>query len=37
MVQLSTAVDNFQAQALYESMGYVRDSNFYSYELRLKD
>jgi ribosomal protein S18 acetylase RimI-like enzyme len=35
LVQLSTARDNFQAQALYESLGYVRDTEFYSYELVL--
>lgn len=35
-VELSTAVDNLQAQALYESMGYVRDEQFYYYELKLE-
>ena len=35
-VELSTAKDNYQAQALYESLGYVRDTDFYSYELLLK-
>ncbi len=36
IVELSTAKDNYQAQALYESLGYVRDTDFYSYELLLK-
>jgi ribosomal protein S18 acetylase RimI-like enzyme len=35
MVELSTAKDNYQAKALYESLGYVRDKDFYFYELRL--
>jgi ribosomal protein S18 acetylase RimI-like enzyme len=35
-VKLSTAKENFQAQALYESLGYVRDEEFYRYELLLK-
>lgn len=35
-VKLSTEKDNFQAQALYESLGYVRDEEFYRYELLLK-
>ena len=36
-VELSTAKDNYQAQALYESLGYIRDTDFYSYELLLKN
>lgn len=36
MVELSTAKDNYQAQALYESLGYVRETEFYSYELVLR-
>jgi len=36
MVELSTAVDNFQAQALYESLGYEKETEFYSYSLRLE-
>ncbi len=32
---LETAVDNLAAQALYESLGYVRDTGFYHYELTL--
>jgi len=32
---LSTARTNFQAQALYESLGWVRDDEFYVYNLSL--
>jgi len=32
-LELSTAKDNLPAQALYESLGYVRDQDFYFYEL----
>jgi ribosomal protein S18 acetylase RimI-like enzyme len=35
-ISLSTAPDNFSAQRLYEKSGYVRDSQFYHYELSLK-
>lgn len=34
-LELSTAKDNYAAQALYESVGYVRDQDFYFYELLL--
>ena len=34
-VELSTAIDNVPAQALYESLGYIRDEQFYFYELPL--
>jgi ribosomal protein S18 acetylase RimI-like enzyme len=34
-VELSTAVDNHQGQALYEAMGYRRNEQFYTYELLL--
>ena len=34
-LELSTAIDNEPAQALYESLGWVRDTEFYSYELAL--
>jgi ribosomal protein S18 acetylase RimI-like enzyme len=34
-LELSTARDNRPAQALYESLGYVRDEAFYFYEIRL--
>ncbi|RUL54035.1 MULTISPECIES: GNAT family N-acetyltransferase [Lysinibacillus] len=34
-ISLSTAPDNYSAQSLYEKNGYVRDSQFYQYELSL--
>jgi len=34
-LELSTAMDNRPAQALYESLGYVKDDAFYFYELSL--
>ncbi len=33
---LSTAVDNLNAQALYESLGYKRETEFYQYVLEVK-
>ncbi|MBK5517137.1 GNAT family N-acetyltransferase [Pseudomonas sp. TH10] len=33
---LETATDNFNAQRLYESLGYVRDSGYYTYCLDLQ-
>ena len=32
---LSTAKTNHPAQRLYESLGWVRDTEFYEYNLRL--
>lgn len=34
-ISLSTAPDNYSAQRLYEKNGYLRDSQFYHYELSL--
>ena len=34
-ISLSTAPDNYSAQRLYEKSGYIRDSQFYHYELSL--
>ena len=34
-ISLSTAPDNYAAQRLYEKHGYVKDSQFYQYELSL--
>lgn len=34
-LELSTAIDNGPAQALYESLGWVRDTEFTFYELEL--
>ncbi|KAE9639493.1 GNAT family N-acetyltransferase [Pseudomonas sp. PB103] len=33
---LETAIDNFTAQRLYESLGYVRDTGYYTYLLDLR-
>ncbi|RBL68834.1 GNAT family N-acetyltransferase [Pseudomonas sp. MWU13-2625] len=33
---LETATDNFTAQGLYESLGYVRDTGYYTYVLDLR-
>ena len=35
-ISLSTAPDNYFAQRLYEKNGFIRDSQFYHYELSLK-
>jgi len=35
-LSLSTAVDNLNAQALYEAMGWARDQKFFSYHLPLR-
>jgi AcrR family transcriptional regulator/ribosomal protein S18 acetylase RimI-like enzyme len=34
-IDLETAVDNYSAQALYESLGYEREVEFYKYSLAL--
>jgi ribosomal protein S18 acetylase RimI-like enzyme/AcrR family transcriptional regulator len=34
-IDLETAVDNFEGQALYENLGYERDQVFYKYSLEL--
>jgi ribosomal protein S18 acetylase RimI-like enzyme len=35
IITLETAVDNTPAQALYESLGWKRDTDFYTYYLEL--
>ena len=35
-IELSTAISNGKAQSLYESLGYERDNEFYSYYLSTK-
>ena len=35
-IQLSTATDNFIGQSLYESLGFVKDTDFYTYDLEIK-
>jgi len=34
-MEQATAIDNRPGQALYESLGWVRDEEFYHYELVL--
>ena len=34
-IDLETAIDNLNAQGLYEALGYRRDSEFYKYSLAL--
>lgn len=36
-IELSTAVNNLQAQRLYERNGYVKDQDFYHYFLSTKN
>ena len=36
-IELSTSKQNLNAQKLYESLDYIRDKEYYSYELNLKD
>ena len=35
-IQLSTSTDNFIGQSLYESLGYVKDADFYTYDFEIK-
>ena len=35
-IQLSTAIDNFIGQSLYESLNYVKDTDFYTYDFEIK-
>ncbi len=35
-VGLNTAQDNFSAQALYEKLGFVKDTEYFSYNLAVK-
>jgi ribosomal protein S18 acetylase RimI-like enzyme len=34
-IDLETAIDNYDAQGLYEALGYKRDVDFYKYSLAL--
>jgi ribosomal protein S18 acetylase RimI-like enzyme len=36
-LQLETAISNRPGQALYESLGWERDEEFYTYHLALDD
>ena len=35
-IQLSTAIDNFIGQSLYESLGYEKNADFYTYDFEIK-
>lgn len=35
LISLSTGIDNTNAQALYESEGWIRDDRFHTYDLKL--
>ena len=35
-IQLSTATNNFIGQSLYESLGYIKDTDFYTYDFEIK-
>jgi len=35
-IELSTAIDNSNAQKLYESLDYIRDKEYYNYDLKIK-
>jgi ribosomal protein S18 acetylase RimI-like enzyme len=35
-IDLETATDNYDAQKLYEALGYERETEFYKYSLALK-
>ena len=35
-IQLSTAIDNSIGQSLYESLGYIKDKDFYTYDLEFE-
>jgi ribosomal protein S18 acetylase RimI-like enzyme len=34
-IELSTNKENVPGQTLYESLGYIRDQEFYSYDLEI--
>jgi ribosomal protein S18 acetylase RimI-like enzyme len=34
-IELSTNKGNIQGQSLYEALGYIRDQEFYSYDLEI--
>ena len=36
-LELSTAIDNLKAQKLYESLNYIRDKEFYNYDLAINN
>jgi ribosomal protein S18 acetylase RimI-like enzyme len=34
-IELSTSIDNYDAQKLYESLDYIRDKEYYNYDLNF--
>ena len=34
-IELSTSIDNYAAQKLYESLDYIRDKEYYNYDLNF--
>ena len=34
-IELSTSIDNYNAQKLYESLDYIRDKEYYDYDLEV--
>ena len=34
-IELSTSIDNYSAQKLYESLDYIRDKEYYDYGLEI--
>ena len=34
-IELSTSIDNYRAQKLYESLDYIRDKEYYDYGLDI--
>ena len=34
-IELSTGKTNTQGQSLYESLGYIRDNEYYTYDLEI--
>jgi len=34
-IELSTSIDNYSAQKLYKSLGYIRDNEYYNYGLEV--
>ena len=34
-IELSTSIDNYSAQKLYESLDYIRDKEYYNYDLNF--
>jgi ribosomal protein S18 acetylase RimI-like enzyme len=34
-IELSTSIDNYSAQKLYESLDYIRDKEYYDYGLEV--